>query len=176
MPRAGHQRTSALRRSLQADRILAHGLPAMRPCASCTSRGIACVFDPSTSEKCEQCTRLHRECDLAPPGVSYDRLISQIDALDQQILSAKQKAVDAEAKAIRLRKQKRLLQKRVREAFAREEENIKELEWDELAAEIAPPSGISESEQPPAVTSPTGLSQVSFGFLDRSPLLPLGSP
>ena len=78
-------------------------------------------------------------------------------------------------KAVRLRKQERLLQKRLRELGDREELNIRELELDELISEAIPSA--SESAGPPAgqVASPSGLSQVSFGFLGRTSPVPTGS-
>jgi hypothetical protein len=84
------------------------------------------------------------------------------DDLDRQI-------IEAESKALRLRKQKRALQKKLRGLGDREEQNIRDLELDEMLAEI--PVG----EQPETATSPTGFSQVSFGSFGRISPVPSGN-
>jgi hypothetical protein len=98
----------------------------MRPCASCTSQGVLCVLS-SLDERCEQCYRYQRQCDLASPWAEDDRLEKKEKELREQALeaerrgdaareralsafaSAREEALAAEAKAARLRKQARLL-------------------------------------------------------------------
>jgi TolA-binding protein len=160
MPRAQPVSTSALRRHKRANFLLLVSVLAMRPCSSCTSFGVPCAVSP-LDERCEQCVRHNRHCELASPWVKAERVLKKKEDLDRQIL-------ESEAKTLRLRKQKRLLQKKLRELGDREEQNIQDLERDEAAA--------SALESPaPAVTSPTGLSQVSFDSFGRTTPVPSGS-
>jgi hypothetical protein len=93
------------------------------------------------------------------------RLLKQSDELKEKVLKA-------EAKALRLRKQRRVILKKVRALGTREESNIEGLEMDEAVAEALEPF---TEEQPQAALSPTGLSQVSFNLFDRTSLVPTGS-
>jgi hypothetical protein len=136
----------------------------MRPCAHCVASSSLCVLS-EVSEKCEQCHRFNRPCDLASPWAEVHRLLKQSDDL-------KEKVLEAEAKALRLRKQRRVILKKVRALGAREESNIEGLEMDEaVSAAFEPPA----EEQPQAAPSPTGLSQVSFGSFGRTSPVPTGS-
>ena len=123
--------SSTSRRHRHADKILILGLLTMRPCAHCAASHALCVVT-DTSEKCEQCVRFNRPYDLASPWAEVDRLLEQRDKLREQ-------RFEAERKAIRLRKQERLLLKKVRALDAREAKNIEEMEAEERAVE-APPS------------------------------------
>jgi hypothetical protein len=164
MPRATSSRTSTLRRYRQADKILSCGVLAMRPCSHCVSSASLCVVS-NTSEKCEQCHRFGRPCDLASPWVEFDRLQKQSEDLQA-------KAIEAEAKAHRLRKQRRVLLKKMKALGDREEKNIEEMEADEASAEVVSAPVASAS---PGPTSPTGLSLVSFGSFGRTSPVPSGS-
>jgi hypothetical protein len=99
----------------------------MRPCTSCTSQGVLCVLSPR-DERCEQCYRFNRRCDLASPWAEDDRLQRKEEELREQRL-------EAEMKAARLRKQERQLQKKRKALWEREKQNVAELEVDEAAAE-----------------------------------------
>jgi hypothetical protein len=118
-------------------------------------------------ERCEQCYRFNRRCDLASPWAEDDRLQRKEEELREQRL-------EAEMKAARLRKQERQLQKKRKALWEREKQNVDELEADEAAAEAVarstPPAGLPE----PA-PSPTGFSQVSFGSFGRTSPVPTGS-
>jgi hypothetical protein len=103
----------------------------MRPCLSCTSQGVLCVLS-HLDERCEQCYRNQRQCDLASPWAEDDRLKKKGEELREQRL-------EAETKAARLRKQERLILKRRRALWKREGQNIDELEIDEAAAEALKP-------------------------------------
>jgi hypothetical protein len=103
----------------------------MRPCASCVSRGLLCVISP-LDERCEQCFRNQRSCELAAPWKEFDRLAKHSERLQTE-------AIEAEAKASQLRKQRRLVLKKMQALDARERTNIEELEIDERLAD-APPS------------------------------------
>jgi hypothetical protein len=139
----------------------------MRPCSSCVSFWVACILS-SVDERCEQCCRFNRSCELAAPWKEAERILKKKEDVERQI-------IEAEAKALRLRKQKRQLQKKLRELGDREERNIQDLELDELMGDLpqASPPGLVSSSQ--GLTSPTGLSQVSFGSFGRTSPVPTGS-
>ena len=101
----------------------------MRPCQSCVSRGLLCVVS-DMSEHCEQCFRVKRSCELAPPDAEMERLLRQKKELFD-------KAMEAKAKATRFAKQHRLVVRKLRELDRREEQNILELEIDEIMADGA---------------------------------------
>jgi hypothetical protein len=113
MPRPVVLRNSTFRRYRNADKLLATGVISMRPCAHCLRSSLLYVLS-SHSEKCEQCYRFNRPCDLATPWSEIDRLLEKRDKLRVERLAA-------EAKAIRLRKQERQLLKKVRALGDREE-------------------------------------------------------
>jgi hypothetical protein len=96
MPRAVVLRNSTFRRYRNADKLLATGVISMRPCAHCIRFSLLCVLSPF-SEKCEQCYRFNRPCDLATSWSEVDRLLEKRDKLREERLAA-------EVKAIRLRK------------------------------------------------------------------------
>jgi hypothetical protein len=73
MPARNRTSSSTIRRHQKADRILSEGFLTMRPCSSCTSQGLLCVLSPR-DERCEQCYRFRRQCDLASPWAEDDRL------------------------------------------------------------------------------------------------------
>jgi hypothetical protein len=77
--------------------------------------------------------------------------------------------VKAEAKALRLRRQKRLLQKKLRALSDQEKLNILNLEINEAAAEAV---ATTPAE---LLSSLTRFSQVSFGSFDRTSPVPTGS-
>jgi hypothetical protein len=163
MPRAASTRSSTLRRHKRADFLLLSGSFAMRACSACVSSGAACIISPS-DERCEQCCRHNRQCELASPWGEAERVLRKKEDIERQI-------IESEVKTLRLRKQKRLLQKKLRELGDREERNIQDLELDELMSELpAQPAPSS-----PAPASPTGLSQVSLGSFGRTTPVPSGS-
>jgi hypothetical protein len=155
--------SSTQRRAKRADFLLSAGTVTMRPCASCTSLGRICILS-SHDERCEECFRHQRRCDLASPWAEVERLSKQSEKLQTE-------ALEAEAKAVRLRRQRRLVLKKIKELDARERTNIEELEVDEMLAEAS--ATVSGPEAP---SSPTGFSQASFGsLLGRTSPLPSGN-
>jgi hypothetical protein len=164
MPPRRYLSNSTSRRHKRADRILCSGVLTIRPCASCVSHGTLCVLS-SIDERCEQCYRSQRSCELASPWPEFDRLYKEKEKIRQQRL-------EAELKAVRLRKQERALQKRLKALGDREEQNILDLEMNEATAEALEPPA---DGQPQVALSPTGLSQVSFGSFGRTSPLPTGS-
>ena len=129
MPVRVRPTTSTQRRQARADLLLLTGTLVMRPCSACVSRGCLCVRSP-LDDRCEQCVRSLRSCDLASPAAECARLVKESERLQDE-------ALRAEAKAARLRRQRRALLKRLQDLDAREKANIEELEEDERLA--APP-------------------------------------
>jgi hypothetical protein len=164
MPRPVVLRNSTFRRHRNANKLLATGAISMRPCAHYLRSSLLCILSPH-SEKCEQCYRFNRPCDLASSWSEVNRLLEKRDKL-------RKKRLAAEAKAIRLRKQERQLLKRVRALGDREEQNLAELKMEKAAAEALKPSA---EGQPQAALSPTGFSQVSFDSFGKTSPVPTGS-
>jgi hypothetical protein len=131
MPARKRLSSSTFRRYKLADLFLAEGLITIRPCSSCTSRGVLCVVSPR-DERYKQCYRSRRQCDLASPWAEDGRLKKQEEELREEALAA-------EAKAIRLRKQARLVKKRRQALWEREKQNIDELKVDEATAKALKP-------------------------------------
>jgi hypothetical protein len=154
MPRRVLKASSTVRRHIRADNILRFGFAAMRPCTACASRGVVCVTS-SADERCEQCCRNQRKCDLASPWEEYEKIFKQKEEL-------RERRLEAEMKAVRLRKQERLLQKKLRELGSREEQNILDLEADEVLMGLGEDAPQSEAL---GASSPGGLSQASFSAL-----------
>src|SRR2546421_2138283 len=153
MPARKRVCSSLKRRHLLADHLHAVGSLTMRPCSSCVSLGVPCILSRE-DERCEQCFRFLRKCDLASCWPEIDRLLAKEEEL-------REKRLKAEMEAARLRKQERLFQKRRRKLLARERQNIEELEADEESvAGVETGTGFPPSAVAPG--SPTGLSQVSF--------------
>lgn len=98
---------SVQHRQFHANLIFVRGLPAMRPYSYCTSRDFICVVSDA-SDYCERCYRANRRCELAPPTAEMERIMEQ----DRQM---SEKLVEAESRAIRLRKQRRALRKKLRD-------------------------------------------------------------
>jgi septal ring factor EnvC (AmiA/AmiB activator) len=172
MGRDYHSVSSTQRRHLWADRILAAGSLTMRPCEACLRARHPCTTSPQ-SDRCEQCIRFSRRCDLAPPWDEADALLRKVDKLDEEIVAAHKQIVEAEAKVLRLRQQKRLVQKRLRALGDREAKNIEELEAEEASA--AAQTGSEVQPGSPSGESHTGFSQFSWGDLDRMSPVPFGS-
>jgi hypothetical protein len=164
MPRPRPLVSSTVRRRKRADFLLGTGVLTMRACASCLSFGVACILSPA-DERCEQCFRHNRICELASRQDEAERILKKKDEL-------REKRWEAERQVVRLRKQERLLQKRLREISKGEEQNILDLEADEAAIEAL---GSSAEGQPQAALSPTGFSQMSFGSFGRTSPVPTGS-
>jgi hypothetical protein len=137
MPKLISKKSSTARRHTKADDILAAGSPVMRPCGRCSSEGVLCVVS-DISDSCERCHRFKRQCDLAPPSAEIAKISKKANELDEQIL-------EAEARSLRLRKQRRLLTKKLRELGDRETQNIAELEKDEEELERGEANAIAKS-------------------------------
>ena len=160
--------SSSQRRHRFADRLLAKGTLATHPCSSCNSFNVSCTTS-NLSDRCEQCSRYNRSCELAAPDTELDRLEKKDQELDEEILQLNKQAFEASAKVLRLKKQKQLIRQRMRALVDREARNIAELEIDELMAEVA------DSLESPDLTGFSGFSQVSWDDLGRISPVPSGS-
>jgi hypothetical protein len=163
MPR--RSTTSTYRRHAWADSKFRSGTLAMRSCSSCLRANALCVVSPS-SPKCEQCVRHNRQCELASPVDQLDKLSEQENKLLDQI-------TESEARTRRLRKQRRLLLKKMRDLGDREAQNIFELEVDEMLSEA--PAEPAEVLNPSSPRSSSFLDPALLGSPDRTPAEPLGS-
>jgi hypothetical protein len=78
-----------------------------------------------TDQRCEQCVRFYRPYNLASPVAELDKLSSQKNKLLDEISANK-------TRTRRLRKQRRLLLKKIRKLGDREAQNIAELKINEI--------------------------------------------
>src|SRR5450432_156415 len=132
----------------------------MRPYSACVSRGLICSVT-SKLEYYVKCYRSHRRYELASPIAEVDRLGEKEEKLRSERLAL-------EAKVLRLRKQERMLRKKMRELGNREEQNILDLEMDEALAEAFNPELPCSSPAPGVSPGPAGFFQVSFDSLSRT--------
>ena len=111
--------SSVHRRHRLANTIFSLGHPAMRSCVKCARRDLFyIVYD--FSELCEQCERFSRICNLTFPVTAIEKLARQKNDILSQISLAHKVARKAEAKVARLRKQRRLLLKKMKDLGDRE--------------------------------------------------------
>jgi hypothetical protein len=100
----------------------------MRFCSCCVKTNVLCVIFP-LSESCEQCVRFNRDCELSFPVAKFDKLSKQEGELFNQITECK-------TRACRLRKQRRLLLKKIRDLGDREARNIFKIKMDEMVSDL----------------------------------------
>src|SRR5450755_4150092 len=123
MPRSAIRLTSSIRRQRQAERLFSFGFLTMRPYFYCSSKSFPCVVAPE-SEHCKECFRVYRHCDLAPlSDATLERLHKQERDLAEQ-------ALEAQTKVNRLRRQRRLILKKLKDLGNQEERNLLELKMD----------------------------------------------
>jgi hypothetical protein len=126
----------------------------MRPCSACVSRYILYSISEA-SDSCVEYNRTYRRYKLASPIAEVERLAFKAEDLREQ-------ALEAERKALRLRKQARVLYKKMRDLGTREEQNILNLETEEALKGAF--SG-SASELPSSLSAPApGFSPGLVGF------------
>jgi hypothetical protein len=131
----------------------------MRAYFACLSRSVLCVMSPSSS-KCEQCVRHNRQYKLDSP-------VNQLDKLSVQENKLLNLISESETKTQRLRKQRRLLLKKMKNLEDRETQNIFELKMNKMLAEKPLLKPLSEISPPP------NPFQVSLGSPHRTPATPL---
>jgi hypothetical protein len=144
MPKRISKKSSTSRRHQTADDIKSGGWVTMRSCLGCLQHNVPCVVS-DFSDSCERCYRFNRCCELSSPSSEIARLSREADKLDEQILAERTKSIEAEAKSFRLRKQRRLLTKKLRDLGDREAQNIAELEKDEEELEKEKANAIAKS-------------------------------
>ena len=166
--------TSIQRRHRLADSITSLGSLAMRSCIECSRRGLTCMVHPS-SQACEQCTRFSRGCDLSSPVPLIEKLSRQEGEILSEISQAHKTAREAEAKVARLRKQRRLLLKRMKELGDREAQNIFELECDEMVSGTGEGVVSSGALNSPSPRSSSFLDPALLDSQNRNPATPQGS-
>jgi hypothetical protein len=143
--------TSTTRRQRRADRLASWGCIVMRACSGCVSRCVVCVVSPEV-DACVECFKFNRRCSLAPNDSEIQKQFVAKEKLDNEIK-------ETEAKAARLRKQRRLVLKRLRDLGDRESQNILELEADELRA------ALQDLQEDTPLEETTGLSPGAFSDL-----------
>ena len=111
----------------------------MRPCQSCTLRGIRCHFNPRMSDRCAECLQNGRRCNLASNKAEWESAIRALNKLEEELDEVDAKRHEMDAKRLRLRKMIRLKEKKIAEMGLEESKNIEELEELERREEI--PSG-----------------------------------
>jgi hypothetical protein len=107
----------------------------MRPYAACRRAGTVYLVSDE-SDSCEQCLRYNRFCDLAFPTHEWERLRRAKERLSQQISEKRRIALEADAAIIRLQRQRRLVEDKLRAISNRELRNIQEIEIDELISGV----------------------------------------
>ena len=55
----------------------------MRPCSACVKANVDCILSP-IDERCAECYRNQRSCELAPPWAEFDRIHKKKDELREQ--------------------------------------------------------------------------------------------
>jgi hypothetical protein len=131
MPR---QITSTFRRYRLANSILSKGSFTMRPC-SCYLRANIFYIISSESEFYKQCVRFRRSYELAWPAAIIERLYQADNRLLKKMADARRQAQKADARLFRLRQQRRLLQKKLRDIRDKKMRNIINLKIDEILSE-----------------------------------------
>jgi hypothetical protein len=75
----------------------------MRPCQACTHSQVLYITVPFF-EKCEQCTRFGRSCDLISLAPQLKRLTQEKDRILEKILKKRRVAMEADITVSQLRK------------------------------------------------------------------------
>ncbi len=95
----------------------------MRPCNHCSNRSVECRVGTG-SDRCVECVRLGRKCDLAVSEAEWERVRKERARLRAELS-------ETLAKAARLQKQQELIESRWEDMVRREFKDIEELEEDE---------------------------------------------
>ena len=106
------------------------GREVMRPCKNCAAGNRPCKVGES-SDKCLECVRLGRKCDLSFSPAEYRRLKEKRDEARKAWKQACAEAAAANAKVLHLAQQYEQLEAREQEMVENEWRNIAELEEEE---------------------------------------------
>ena len=138
MPKDFHKLSSLDRLRARACRIRKRPCVKMRPCQSCLRDGTQCAIDRDISEKCAECLRRQRFCDLASNNDVLEREIAKRNKIEEDL-------VETQAKVVRLRKLLKLREQRIRELGLSEKKNIEEIVLEERERGEAPSADASAS-------------------------------
>ena len=138
---------------------------AMRPCERCSSSGHRCQLGES-SEKCIECIRLGKLCDLAIPPEKLRRV-------HQKRIQMRKKVKEAKAKWFRLECELEKLETEEEELVAAEWQNISKKEIEEKASlpafdPIIPFDVLSEQLEIPPGFDFSGLVDVAGTVVEAS--------
>jgi len=109
------------------------GRAVMRPCEHCSRLQKECRVGNET-DRCIECVRLGRKCDLTFSVVEWKRVKAERDRVLRELLDAHKQVQEASARATRLQNQFVFLENKEQTMVEREFRNIAELEEDERKA------------------------------------------
>jgi len=115
--------SSAVKRRRLSEKLRHNDSPVMRPCNHCSNRSVECRVGTG-SDRCVECVRLGRKCDLAVSEAEWERVRKERARLRAELS-------ETLAKAARLQKQQELIESRWEDMVRREFKDIEELEEDE---------------------------------------------
>jgi hypothetical protein len=119
---------STFRRYLKTDRLFFFGLIIMRVYSYYRIHNFFYVITPESSY-CKRCFRSHLKCELTPFNAKAERLFKKEKRLTFEIITAY-------VKFTRLRKQYRIVIKKLRDLGSRENQNILKFKINEIMANI----------------------------------------
>ena len=126
--------TSTTRRHIRAELLRSRGFLVMRPCKPCAQRSLPCTFSREL-DKCVDCHKKGRKCDLAPNEEDVLKQHDVLDRLDDEILLLEKRRLEDAMKIRRKKTERRLALQRLKALNDQESKNILELEEDEGLAE-----------------------------------------
>jgi len=121
---------STSRRHKTADRKYRFSFETMRPCAQCAARQVPCQVVVG-EDKCSSCFRGNLSCEWSVSLGAMDRVIRELERLEEREVKAEEEVVAARRKLIRFRKQRRLLREQLRSLGQKEEGVLAEFEAEE---------------------------------------------
>ena len=92
----------------------------MRPCDNCSRLGKECRVG-NESDKCIECVRLHRKCDLAFSAVEWKKIKNERDRIYKDLLDSHRRINEAHAQAGVVLREAREAREAAREAAAKAE-------------------------------------------------------
>ena len=110
---------------------------AMRSCDRCQSRGLE-YRTSLRSDKYGECIRVSHPYSLIIPPQQFAALDAQLEKIDAELHRTREAKLEARSRARRLKTQRQKLLEKRSEITNRKLRNIKELEVDEILAELQP--------------------------------------